>query len=340
MPKAVSNIAALQERAVTMATDFIAMTRQLLDHAIEMGGVFAEVRAALPHGEFTPWLKANSPLGERQVRKLMQLHRDQHLLPNRPSGAVLSINDALSSISKAKGTSRPALPKPAPVIDQGEPDTVEQPADPAAPTVESILEAARAGDIASVDAQLSDVFARLNTVVGADAGRGIVCRAWNEAVGPFDEEAEVEPEAVEEPEVEPEAAEEVEEAEEEIDWDAELGHTPSEPRPMNGYDAVAELDIVPAVRVTGYPGQKGPSYVVRGKDENHVNIVTGRGKAIAERCVTDERTLCIIAIPGTAFEPVANPPKSVLAMAGVNPRGAKWTTHADGTIVIDGALAL
>ena len=44
-----------------------------MEHALAAGRLLAEVKAALPHGEFESWLKANCPFTARTARRYMQL---------------------------------------------------------------------------------------------------------------------------------------------------------------------------------------------------------------------------------------------------------------------------
>ena len=43
-----------------------------ISHAKEAGRLLLEVKAALPHGEFTPWIEANLPVTARQAQRYMQ----------------------------------------------------------------------------------------------------------------------------------------------------------------------------------------------------------------------------------------------------------------------------
>ena len=42
--------------------------------AIEAGGILVEIKAGLPHGEFTPWCAANLPFNTRTAQRYMRCH--------------------------------------------------------------------------------------------------------------------------------------------------------------------------------------------------------------------------------------------------------------------------
>lgn len=61
-----------------------AAARTAIEHALAAGRLLAEVKAALPHGDFEGWLAANCQFSARTARRYMQLdsHRD-----SLPAGA-------------------------------------------------------------------------------------------------------------------------------------------------------------------------------------------------------------------------------------------------------------
>jgi hypothetical protein len=72
-----------------------------LEHAAECGRLLIEAKALLPHGEWLPWLEANTEVVPRQSQKYMRLAANWEQIESEP-GSHLSINDALAAISDRK----------------------------------------------------------------------------------------------------------------------------------------------------------------------------------------------------------------------------------------------
>ena len=87
-----------------------------LDRALHCGDCLIEAKGLVKHGEWLPWLKANTTIGERQAQKYMNLARNRALVEagKYELGADLPINDAVA-----------LLAKPKPVEEDDEPDEDE-----------------------------------------------------------------------------------------------------------------------------------------------------------------------------------------------------------------------
>lgn len=57
-------------------------------HAKEAGRLLLEVKASLPHGEFTPWIEANLSVGARQAQRYMQAAQGRELVRKSKSDIV------------------------------------------------------------------------------------------------------------------------------------------------------------------------------------------------------------------------------------------------------------
>jgi Protein of unknown function (DUF3102) len=70
------------------------------------GRALGDAKKLFAHGEWLPWLEANTEISPRQCQKYMQLAEHWHELEGRianaPAGAYLGINDALKLIAKPK----------------------------------------------------------------------------------------------------------------------------------------------------------------------------------------------------------------------------------------------
>ena len=80
-----------------------------LEHAAGCGRHLIEAKALVPHGDWLPWLKANTEVVPRQSQKYMRLanHWEQVSAKSELGGSHLALNDALQLIADPK-------PKPQP----------------------------------------------------------------------------------------------------------------------------------------------------------------------------------------------------------------------------------
>ncbi len=83
----------------------------VLDNARSAGRMLIEAKAALPHGDWLPWIEENCSFGERTARTYMRVAREwPKLESNRQSVADLSLARAIEIIA-------PPAPKPKIVAD-------------------------------------------------------------------------------------------------------------------------------------------------------------------------------------------------------------------------------
>ena len=89
------NIASDINRAHELASS---KAEQAVAHAIEAGKLLLEAKAALPHGEWLPWLEENIWLSSRQARRYMQVAQGRPL----PVRALATGDRSADSVSPAK----------------------------------------------------------------------------------------------------------------------------------------------------------------------------------------------------------------------------------------------
>jgi hypothetical protein len=67
------------ERLKQLHVEIMGAARMVFDKAIEAGGILHEVKAALPHGDFTAWIETNTGFNIRTAQRYMKIHenRDQ-----------------------------------------------------------------------------------------------------------------------------------------------------------------------------------------------------------------------------------------------------------------------
>ena len=80
---------------------------EAIRHAEEAGKLLMEVKAALPHGEFGPWLDANVLVSQRQAQRYMAVAQGKPV----PVRALGSKNDTVSYLEDA---TKPTTDWPAP----------------------------------------------------------------------------------------------------------------------------------------------------------------------------------------------------------------------------------
>lgn len=73
--------------------------RMLLDKAIEAGGILHDVKASLPHGEFTPWVEVNAGFNLRTAQRYMKIHENREQLK---SDSVSFLTDAHRMLTAPK----------------------------------------------------------------------------------------------------------------------------------------------------------------------------------------------------------------------------------------------
>jgi hypothetical protein len=89
------------DRLRQLHSEILGACRTVLSKAIEAGGILYEVKASLPHGEFTSWVEGNAGFNIRTAQRYMKIHenRDQ-------------INDSVSLLTDAHRlltTSKPEM---------------------------------------------------------------------------------------------------------------------------------------------------------------------------------------------------------------------------------------
>jgi Zn-finger nucleic acid-binding protein len=68
--------------------EVIGSVNTALARAIEAGGLLIDTKAELPHGEFTPWLRANCSFSVVTARRYMRLHEHREELRQERSGVT------------------------------------------------------------------------------------------------------------------------------------------------------------------------------------------------------------------------------------------------------------
>jgi hypothetical protein len=93
--------------------------KKVLDKAIKLGGMLAEVREQIPHGEWLPWLEQNLPqIPDRTVQRYLQLWENRETIKEELQirhddgfAKLPTIQDALALIKKPKPAKRSTPPK-------------------------------------------------------------------------------------------------------------------------------------------------------------------------------------------------------------------------------------
>jgi hypothetical protein len=76
--------------------------KQAKAHAAECGRLLLEAKSLLPHGEWIPWLEANTEVGPRQSQKYMRVAKHRPEIAKHELGSHLPLNDALSLIASPR----------------------------------------------------------------------------------------------------------------------------------------------------------------------------------------------------------------------------------------------
>jgi len=91
--------AAQADRLRSLHGEIITAMRATLDLAIEAGAILHEVKAALPHGEFTSWVETNAGFSIRTAQRYMKIHENREELKN---DSVSLLTDAHKMLTAPK----------------------------------------------------------------------------------------------------------------------------------------------------------------------------------------------------------------------------------------------
>jgi len=121
-------VADLQRKAIDCAITAQSHAAQAIEGAIACGDALVQLKAELPHGEFTPWVNENMPVSLKQCQRYMKVYDNRGLIEKRP-GVVfedLTIKGALNYIKQAtKPAPVEATPAPPPKSRRKEPSLEE-----------------------------------------------------------------------------------------------------------------------------------------------------------------------------------------------------------------------
>ncbi len=70
------------ERLKQLHEEIMGAARMVLDKAIEAGGILHEVKAKLPHGDFSAWIETNTGFNIRTAQRYMKIHDNRDQLKN------------------------------------------------------------------------------------------------------------------------------------------------------------------------------------------------------------------------------------------------------------------
>jgi hypothetical protein len=81
-----------------------------LEHFAKCGHLLIQAKKLVSHGEWMPWLEANTEVGQRAVNNYMRLAENWDAIAPQISNRVANIKDALKLIAKPKPKPTPDLP--------------------------------------------------------------------------------------------------------------------------------------------------------------------------------------------------------------------------------------
>jgi hypothetical protein len=158
-------------RIRTLADELEAMGTTVLMKAVEVGNLLSEAKAALPHGQWIPWLEKNVNFNARTAQRWMKV-AEEHAAGRLKYDSVSYLSEAYQlSVAPRPSTAEerttepkteapapaPARRSPAPVIDAEivDPSTIPQDGpEPAALVIDGIKEAHQPEALTHNDAKL------------------------------------------------------------------------------------------------------------------------------------------------------------------------------------------
>ena len=70
------------DRLKHLHAEIMGAARVVMEKAIEAGGILQEVKAALPHGDFTGWVEQNAGFNIRTAQRYMKIYENRDMLKN------------------------------------------------------------------------------------------------------------------------------------------------------------------------------------------------------------------------------------------------------------------
>ena len=106
-------LANLAQRINTEHEAARAAMRKGLEHALNAGEMLIEAKAAVPHGEWLPWLETNCSVSERTAQLYMKVARERERLGRESASlADLTLEQAAERLAKPKSPTLVERPSP------------------------------------------------------------------------------------------------------------------------------------------------------------------------------------------------------------------------------------
>ncbi len=109
-------LANLAQRINTEHEAARAAMRKGLQHALNAGELLIEAKAAVPHGEWLPWLETNCSVSERTAQLYMKVARERERLGRESA--------SLADLTLEQAAERLAKPKPPTLVERPSPDNL------------------------------------------------------------------------------------------------------------------------------------------------------------------------------------------------------------------------
>lgn len=94
------------DQIVSLHNELEALLNKSLDNMIRLGELLTEVKAELPHGEFTGWIEENLPFTPRTARRYMKVYNHRAEL-----GGAETITEAYNLLAEPKTDTMSVLPE-------------------------------------------------------------------------------------------------------------------------------------------------------------------------------------------------------------------------------------
>jgi Protein of unknown function (DUF3102) len=84
------SLAPPEQRVLFLIQEFASAWKRTLDVSIELGEALTDLKAALPHGQFGPWIEQHAPFTERHARRFMELAANRTFMSDLPSETTVT----------------------------------------------------------------------------------------------------------------------------------------------------------------------------------------------------------------------------------------------------------
>jgi hypothetical protein len=94
-------------RLQQLHSEIVGAAIKAINKAIEAGGLLCEIKAGLPHGEFTAWVETNTGFSIRTAQRYMKIYENRDKITKNDSVSLLTDAHRFLTFSETAEITRP-----------------------------------------------------------------------------------------------------------------------------------------------------------------------------------------------------------------------------------------